>query len=141
MTVGWRYRKSIGLAVLLRHPLAYASCVRQVLQKRSGWRKTGVGAFRHRLAFDPPILLNMVLITIIHFNSLAQPLAILLSVPSALVGVVLGLLITGVPLGLMTLLVALTRIVVRVLYSIVFGFARKSATLTEPTATLQPSRT
>jgi len=63
----------------------------------------------------------MVLITIIHFNSLAQPLAILLSVPSALVGVVLGLLITGVPLGLMTLLVALTRIVVRVLYSIVFG--------------------
>jgi len=83
----------------------------------------------------------MVLITIIHFNSLAQPLAILLSVPSALVGVVLGLLITGVPLGLMTLLVALTRIVVRVLYSIVFGFARKSATLTEPTATLQPSRT
>jgi hypothetical protein len=68
------------------------------------------------LAFVPPILLNIVPITIIHSNSLAQPLAILLSVPSALVGVVLGLLITGVPLGLITFLVALTRIVVRALY-------------------------
>jgi multidrug efflux pump subunit AcrB len=93
------------------------------------------------LAFVPPILLNMVLITIIHFNSLVQPLAILLSVPSALVGVVLGLLITGVPLGLMTLLVALTRIVVRVLYSVVFGIRQESATSTEPTPTPQPSRT
>ena len=81
----------------------------------------------------------MVLITIIHFNSLAQPLAILLSVPSALVGIVLGFLITGVPLGLITFLVALTRIVVRVLYMVVFGIRQDSATLTEPTPTPQSS--
>jgi hypothetical protein len=93
------------------------------------------------LAFVPPILLNSVLITIIHFNSLVQPPAILLSVPSALVGVVLGLLITGVPLGLMTSLVALTRIFVRVLCSVVFGVRQESATSTEPTPTPQPSRT
>ena len=61
-------------------------------------------------------------------NSLAQPLAILLSVPSGLVGVVLGLLITGVPLGLITFLVALTQIVVRVLYLVVFGIRQDSAT-------------
>jgi hypothetical protein len=71
------------------------------------------------LAFDPAILLNMVLITIIHFNSLAQPLAILLSVPSALLSH--GLSFVCCPR----------------LYS---GFARKSATLTEPAATPQPSR-
>jgi len=51
-----------------------------------------------------------------------------LSVPSALVGVVLGFLITGVPLGLITFLVALTRIVVRVLYMVVFGIRQDSAT-------------
>ena len=79
----------------------------------------------------------MVLITIIHFNSLAQPLAILLSVPSALVGVVLGLLITGVPLGLITFLVALTRIVVRVLYLVVFGIRQDSANVTKPAPTPQ----
>jgi len=83
----------------------------------------------------------MVLITIIHFNSLAQPLAILLSVPSALVGVVLGLLITGVPLGLMTLLVALTRIVVRVLYSIVFGVRQEERNVDRTYCSPAPSRT
>ena len=75
------------------------------------------------------------------FQLACATLAILLSVPSALVGVVLGLLITGVTLGLMTLLVALTRIVVRVLYSVIFEVRQESATLTEPTATPQPSRT
>ena len=65
-------------------------------------------------------------------NSIAQPLAIPLSVPSAMVGVVLGFLITGVPLGLITFLVALTRIVVRVLYLVVFEIRQDNATLTEP---------
>ena len=100
--------------------------------KKSSLRPSGTV-----LAFDPPILLNMVLITIIHSTRSVQPLAILLSVLSALVRVVLGLLITGVPLGLMTLLVALTRIVVRVLYLVVFGVRQGSATLTEPTPTPQ----
>jgi hypothetical protein len=94
------------------------------------------------LAFYPPILLNMVLITIIHFNSLGAT-ARNPAFGSVSLGrnCVLGLLITGVPLALMTLLVALTRIVVRVLYLVVFGVRQESATLTEPTATPQPSRT
>ena len=37
-------------------------------------------------------------------------------------------LITGVPLGLITFLVALTRIVVRVLYLVVLGIRQDSAT-------------
>jgi hypothetical protein len=76
-------------------------------------------------------------ITIIHSISLAQPLAIQHSVPSASIGVVLGLLITGVPLGLMTFLVALTRIVVRVLYLVVLEIRQDSATLTEAIPTPQ----
>src|SRR5208283_122383 len=53
-------------------------------------------------------LFNMVLITIIHFDSLGAT-ARNLAFGSVSLGVVLGLLITGVPLGLKTLLVALTR--------------------------------
>jgi hypothetical protein len=45
-----------------------------------------------------------------------------------------SLIITGVPLGLITFLVALTRIVVRVLYLVVFGIRQ-----TEPTPTPQSS--
>jgi hypothetical protein len=39
-----------------------------------------------------------------------------------------SLMTTGVPLGLLTFLVALTRIIVRVLYSVVFGVRQDSAT-------------
>jgi len=52
-----------------------------------------------------------------------------------------SLMTSGVPLGLLTFLVALTRIIVRVLYSVVFGVCQDSATLTEPTPTPQSSRT
>jgi hypothetical protein len=89
------------------------------------------------LAFAPPILLNIVPITIIHSISLAQPLAIQHSVPSASIGVVLDQFITGVPLGLMTFLVALTRIVVRVLYLVVLEIRHDGATLTEAIPTPQ----
>ena len=92
------------------------------------------------LAFDPPILLNIVQITIIHFNSLGA------TARNPAFGSVspggscpCGLLITGVPLGLITFLVALTRIVVRVLYMVVLGIRQDSATLTEPTPTPQSS--
>jgi multidrug efflux pump subunit AcrB len=52
----------------------------------------------------PFFLLAMVLIVIALFDSLRQPLAIWLTVPLALIGVTLGLLLTGQPFGFMALL-------------------------------------
>ena len=52
----------------------------------------------------PMFVLLMVLITIVLFNSLKQPLVIWLCVPLALIGVTLGLLSTGQPFGFMALL-------------------------------------
>ena len=53
-------------------------------------------------------VLIMVLITIMLFNSLHQPLIIWLVVPLALIGVTLGLLSTNQPFGFMSLLVFLS---------------------------------
>jgi multidrug efflux pump subunit AcrB len=52
----------------------------------------------------PVFVLAMILVTIILFNSLRQPLVIWLCVPLALIGVTLGLLSTGQPFGFMALL-------------------------------------
>lgn len=52
----------------------------------------------------PFFLLAMVLITVMLFNSLKQPLIIWLTVPLALIGVTAGLLFTGQPFGFMALL-------------------------------------
>ena len=52
----------------------------------------------------PIFVLIMVLITIMLFNSLRQPLIIWLVVPLALIGVTLGLLATNQPFGFMSLL-------------------------------------
>jgi len=52
----------------------------------------------------PMFLSAMVLITIALFNALRQPLAIWSMVPLALIGVSLGLLVTGQPFGFMALL-------------------------------------
>lgn len=52
----------------------------------------------------PVFLLAMILITIMLFNSLRQPLIIWLTVPLALIGVTAGLLFTGQPFGFMALL-------------------------------------
>lgn len=52
----------------------------------------------------PTFLLMMILIVIALFNSLRQPLVIWLTVPLALIGVTLGLLITNQPFGFMALL-------------------------------------
>ncbi len=52
----------------------------------------------------PLFLLAMVLIVIALFNSLRQPLAIWLTVPLALIGVTLGLLLTNQPFGFMATL-------------------------------------
>ena len=46
----------------------------------------------------------MVLVTIVLFNSLRQPLVIWLCVPLALIGVTVGLLATGQPFGFMAIL-------------------------------------
>lgn len=52
----------------------------------------------------PIFLLAMILIVIGLFNSLKQPLVIWLTVPLALIGVTLGLLVTNQPFGFMALL-------------------------------------
>jgi multidrug efflux pump subunit AcrB len=52
----------------------------------------------------PVFFLSMVLITIMLFNSLKQPLIIWLTVPLAVIGVTAGLLVTGQPFGFMALL-------------------------------------
>ncbi len=52
----------------------------------------------------PFFLLAMVLIVIALFNALRQPLAIFLTVPLALIGVTLGLLVTNQPFGFMATL-------------------------------------
>jgi len=56
------------------------------------------------IASLPVFVLAMILITIMLFNSLKQPLIIWLTVPLALVGVTAGLLGTGQPFGFMALL-------------------------------------
>jgi multidrug efflux pump subunit AcrB len=52
----------------------------------------------------PMFILAMILITIMLFNSLKQPLIIWLTVPLAIIGVTVGLLSTGQPFGFMALL-------------------------------------
>lgn len=52
----------------------------------------------------PTFVLAMILVTIILFNSLRQPLIIWLCVPLAVIGVTVGLLATGQPFGFMALL-------------------------------------
>jgi multidrug efflux pump subunit AcrB len=52
----------------------------------------------------PMFILAMILITVMLFNSLKQPLIIWLTVPLALIGVTAGLLSTGQPFGFMALL-------------------------------------
>ena len=52
----------------------------------------------------PVFILVMILITIMLFNSLKQPLIIWLTVPLSLIGVTAGLLSTGQPFGFMALL-------------------------------------
>ena len=52
----------------------------------------------------PVFFLSMVLITVLLFNSLKQPLIIWLTVPLAVIGVTAGLLLSGQPFGFMALL-------------------------------------
>ena len=58
----------------------------------------------------PMFLLAMILITIVLFNSLKQPLIIWLMVPLSLIGVTVGLLSTSQPFGFMALLGLLSLI-------------------------------
>jgi multidrug efflux pump subunit AcrB len=52
----------------------------------------------------PTFTVVMILVTIMLFNSLRQPLVIWLNVPLALIGVTLGLLLTNQPFGFMSIL-------------------------------------
>ncbi len=52
----------------------------------------------------PPVLISMILLVILLFNALRQPLIIWLSVPLAIIGVSFGLLLTGQSFGFMALL-------------------------------------
>jgi multidrug efflux pump subunit AcrB len=51
-----------------------------------------------------PILIAMILLVVVLFNSVRQPLAIFLIVPTAVIGLTIGLLATGQPFGFMALL-------------------------------------
>ena len=55
-------------------------------------------------AMLPIVFFSMVFIVIALFNSLKQPAIIFLTVPLALIGVTVGLLVTGQPFGFMALL-------------------------------------
>ena len=61
-------------------------------------------AQRGLVASLPMFILAMILITVMLFNSLKQPLIIWLTVPLSLIGVTLGLLSTNQPFGFMALL-------------------------------------
>ena len=67
----------------------------------------------------PLMILLMILIVVIQFNSIRLPLLIWLTVPLAVIGVTLGLLIPSVPFGFMALLGALSLIGMQVKNSIV----------------------
>ena len=56
------------------------------------------------MASLPMFILAMILITIVLFNSLKQPLIIWLTVPLSLIGVTAGLLLANQPFGFMALL-------------------------------------
>jgi multidrug efflux pump subunit AcrB len=63
------------------------------------------GRANEALASNIPVfVLAMILVTIVLFNSLRQPLIIWLCVPLAIIGVTVGLLSTGQPFGFMALL-------------------------------------
>ncbi|HUV12215.1 MAG TPA: efflux RND transporter permease subunit [Acidobacteriota bacterium] len=58
----------------------------------------------------PPVIIMMVLIVVLLFDRLRQPLVIFLTVPLAIIGVTVGLLVTGNPFGFMALLGMLSLI-------------------------------
>jgi multidrug efflux pump subunit AcrB len=67
----------------------------------------------------PLTFLLMVLICVVLFNSLKKPLVIFLTVPLAMIGVTLGLLVTGQPFGFMALLGLLSLIGMQIKNAIV----------------------
>jgi multidrug efflux pump subunit AcrB len=67
----------------------------------------------------PATFLMMVLICIVLFNSLKKPLVIFLTVPLAMIGVTLGLLVTKQPFGFMALLGLLSLIGMQIKNAIV----------------------
>jgi len=62
------------------------------------------------MAFLPLSLLLMVLIIVVLFNSVRAPMIIALILPLEIIGITLGLLLTGVPFGFMAMLGALSLI-------------------------------
>jgi multidrug efflux pump subunit AcrB len=90
----------------------------------------------------------MILVTIVLFNSLRQPLIIWLCVPLALIGVTVGLLSTGQPFGFMALLGFLSLMGMLIKNAIVlidqinieigYGKALKAAILDSGVSRLRP---
>jgi len=78
--------------------------------------KDAQGALAGKL---PGTFLAMILICIVLFNSLKKPLVIFMTVPLALIGVTLGLLVTGQPFGFMALLGLLSLIGMQIKNAIV----------------------
>ena len=75
-----------------------------------GENRPRVESNRGVMKFLPVALLLMCLITVVLFNSVRQPLIIALVLPLEIIGITVGLLVTGVPFGFMALLGALSLI-------------------------------
>ena len=100
------------------------------------------------MASLPVFVLLMIVITIALFDSLKQPLVIWLNVPLALIGVTLGLLVTGQPFGFMALLGFLSLIGMLIKNAIVLvdeinlqlgqGLAPAAAIVASGTSRLRP---
>lgn len=67
----------------------------------------------------PATFMAMILICVVLFNSLKKPLVIFMTVPLAMIGVTLGLLVTGQPFGFMALLGLLSLIGMQIKNAIV----------------------
>lgn len=69
-----------------------------------GEREDSAQATGALMAKIPPIVLLMVLIVVVLFNSIRQPMIIFITVPLAVIGVAVGLLVFNQPFGFMALL-------------------------------------
>ena len=94
-----------GVASALRTPAAAdpsdSSCLALINLSGAASMRTRARPRAALAAQLPTFLILMVLTTIALFNNLRQPLVIWLCVPLAMIGVTLGLLVTGQPFGFM----------------------------------------
>ncbi|MCA9414800.1 MAG: efflux RND transporter permease subunit, partial [Candidatus Omnitrophica bacterium] len=125
----WNQRKTITVSADVDTDILTSTEVNQMLMGRYGFRSskdpsitfdyagenedTQEAMTSLKLAFIPAMFLNYTIIATV-FNSFIQPLVVMSAIPLALLGVVIGLMVHGEPMGFMAMLgaVALVGIVV-----------------------------